>query len=195
MNEIPVLPETTVASVIAGVLPELVTIRRDIHAHPELSREETRTTALLRGRLDRAGTRVTPMPRTGLVADIGAREPRLRIGLRADIDALPVQERTGLDWASTVDGVISARGAGAAVTETAPTVGTRARARAIGTRGMPPSQRSQRAVGSRQRAAVDEPESDAGAVDCADPIRREPPSSVDWGHARFAGRIRAPSHR
>ena len=110
MNEIPVLPETTVASVITGVLPELVTIRRDIHAHPELSREETRTTALLRGRLDRAGTRVTPMPRTGLVADIGAREPRLRIGLRADIDALPVQERTGLDWASTVDGVCHACG-------------------------------------------------------------------------------------
>ena len=61
MNEIPVLPETTVASVIAGVLPELVTIRRGIHAHPELSREETRTTALLRGRLDRPGTRVVFM--------------------------------------------------------------------------------------------------------------------------------------
>ena len=46
----------------------------------------------------------------GLVVDLGASEPRRRVALRGDIDALPVRERTGLDWSSTVDGACHACG-------------------------------------------------------------------------------------
>ena len=50
------------------------------------------------------------MSETGLVVDLGASEPRRRVALRGDIDALPVRERTGLDWSSTVDGACHACG-------------------------------------------------------------------------------------
>ena len=61
-------------------------------------------------RLAAAGIRVRPLPGTGLVADLGAEQPAYRVALRADLDALPVRERTGLDWASTTDGVCHACG-------------------------------------------------------------------------------------
>ena len=44
------------------------------------------------------------------VPDLGAEDPRRRVALRGDIDALPIRERTGLDWSSTVDGVCHACG-------------------------------------------------------------------------------------
>ncbi|MFV0462202.1 MAG: amidohydrolase [Nostocoides sp.] len=89
---------------------ELVQVRRDLHAHPELSFHEVRSTALIRARLEQAGVAVTPLPGTGLTADIGAEQPAFRVALRADIDALPVRERTGSPFASTVAGVCHACG-------------------------------------------------------------------------------------
>ena len=50
------------------------------------------------------------LPGTGLVADLGADSPAYRVALRADMDALPVQERTGLPFASATDGVTHACG-------------------------------------------------------------------------------------
>ncbi|MEI2730605.1 MAG: amidohydrolase [Dermatophilaceae bacterium] len=86
-------------------------LRRDIHAHPELSWHERRTSDLLGEALsEQAGIRVTELPRTGVIADLGPADAAYRIALRADIDALPVVERTGLPWASTVDGVAHACG-------------------------------------------------------------------------------------
>ncbi len=90
--------------------PQLVDIRRDIHAHPELSWHETRTTELLGNRLVDAGLRVRPLSRTGLLADLGPADAAYRIALRADLDALPVVERTGAPWASRTDGVTHACG-------------------------------------------------------------------------------------
>ena len=95
---------------VASVLPELVEIRRDLHAHPELSRQETRTTAVVAARLEQAGVRVRRLSGTGLVADLGADQPAYRVALRADMDALPVQELTGLPYASVTDGVTHACG-------------------------------------------------------------------------------------
>lgn len=89
---------------------ELRRVRRDIHAHPELSWHERRTSDLLGGLLDDAGLRVTAMPRTGVVADLGPPDAAYRVALRADIDALPVVERTAVPWASRVDGVTHACG-------------------------------------------------------------------------------------
>lgn len=98
---------------------ELVAVRRDIHAHPEVSRAETRTTTLLAQRLERAGLEPRLLPGTGLVCDLGpapgvpvaggATAPG-RVALRADIDALPLQDRCALPWASTVSGVAHACG-------------------------------------------------------------------------------------
>ncbi|WP_426594615.1 amidohydrolase [Cellulomonas sp. McL0617] len=92
---------------------ELVAVRRDIHAHPELGRTEVRTTGLLVDRLRAAGLEPHLLPGSGLVCDIGpgpAATGRQRIALRADLDALPLPDTTGLPWASTVRGVAHACG-------------------------------------------------------------------------------------
>ncbi|HWC23410.1 MAG TPA: amidohydrolase [Flexivirga sp.] len=95
---------------IERLLPQLITWRRDLHAHPEVARRETRTTTFLRETLTAAGMEVTALPGTGLIADLGATDPSRRVALRADLDALPVPERSGLPFRSTVDGVCHACG-------------------------------------------------------------------------------------
>jgi amidohydrolase len=89
--------------------PELVELRRDLHAHPELSWHEERTTALVAKRLDEAGLVVRQLGTTGLMVDIGD-NPGPVVALRADLDALAVDDRTPDDWRSTVDGVAHACG-------------------------------------------------------------------------------------
>ncbi len=100
----------TLQATLTQLDPELVTIRRDLHAHPELSWHEVRTTDLLGNRLADAGLRARRLPGTGLVADLGPDDAAYRVALRADLDALPVVERTGLPWASRTDGVAHACG-------------------------------------------------------------------------------------
>ncbi len=101
-----------VAELIAIVVDkydaELIDLRRDLHAHPELAWNERRTVEIIGQWLERAGWRVQEMPRSGLVADLGEGPPT--IALRADIDALPVADVSGEPWASTVDGVAHACG-------------------------------------------------------------------------------------
>ena len=99
------LPFEAVARTVQQHAQELVTIRRDLHTHPELGRGEVRTTAVVAERLERAGISVRRLRGTGLVADLGAPKPEHRIALRADLDALPIREQTGLDFASRTDGV------------------------------------------------------------------------------------------
>lgn len=95
---------------IDTLAPGAVELRRDLHAHPELSWQETRTTAVVAQRLGMAGIRVRLLPGGGLVADLGAEHPAYRVALRSDLDALPVHERTGLDYASTAEGICHACG-------------------------------------------------------------------------------------
>ncbi|RZI80162.1 MAG: amidohydrolase, partial [Microbacterium sp.] len=92
-----------------GHVDELIEVRRDLHRHPELSWQEHRTTALVAERLTAAGIAVTLLPGSGLYADLGHGTGPV-IALRADLDALPVIDRTGGPWASTVDGVTHACG-------------------------------------------------------------------------------------
>ncbi|MGZ8744597.1 MAG: amidohydrolase [Nocardioides sp.] len=99
---------STVDSVVEKYADDLVELRRDLHAHPELSWAETRTTALVAERLEVAGIAVTRLDGTGLLADIGANGPL--VALRADLDALPVDDTTGLPWASTTPGAAHACG-------------------------------------------------------------------------------------
>ncbi|WP_141811464.1 M20 family metallopeptidase [Nocardia bhagyanarayanae] len=98
-----------VESWLAEHAVDLVQWRRHIHANPELSRTEFGTTEFVAAWLTKAGLSPQKMPGgTGLICDIGPEGPR--IGLRADMDALPLQEFTGLSFASTVPGVSHACG-------------------------------------------------------------------------------------
>ncbi|MER5748362.1 amidohydrolase [Streptomyces sp. NPDC002088] len=89
---------------------ELEDFYRDLHRHPELSFKEHRTAARLAGRLRTAGYAVTEgVAGTGVVGVLANGDGPV-VWLRGDMDALPVQEATGLEYASTVDGVMHACG-------------------------------------------------------------------------------------
>ncbi len=88
---------------------ELVAIRRDLHAHPELAWHEERTTALVAKRLEEAGVKVQLLPSSGLIAEVGEPDGSL-VALRADLDALPVEDLTTDPWVSTVKNVAHACG-------------------------------------------------------------------------------------
>ncbi len=95
-------------SVVTKYDDELVELRRDLHRHPEVSWQEQRTADRVIEHLERQGWRITRMPRSGVVADLGDTGPR--VALRADMDALPVPDLTTDPWASSVEGVAHACG-------------------------------------------------------------------------------------
>ncbi len=89
---------------------ELISIRRHIHAHPELSGLENQTAILISGFLKNIGWRVREsVGKTGVIADFGP-EDKGFIGLRVDMDALPIYEKTRLSFSSKFDGVMHACG-------------------------------------------------------------------------------------
>ena len=102
-----VLSELSAA--VDSIATELIEIRRDLHAHPELAWQEVRTTAIVAERLDTAGIRLQLLPKTGLIAEVGSTTGPL-VALRADLDALPVEDFTDDAWVSTNRGVAHACG-------------------------------------------------------------------------------------
>lgn len=97
---------------LEGNLSDLVDIRRDIHAHPELGFEEFRTSEIVASRLASWGIEVeTGIGGTGVVGTIRGSEPSGRtIGLRADLDALPIFETTDVPYVSKIPGKMHACG-------------------------------------------------------------------------------------
>ncbi len=90
---------------------EMVAIRRQIHANPELAYEENATADLVAERLQRWGYEVhRGLGKTGVVGTLRAGSSTKRIGLRADMDALPIEETSGKPWASKVFGKMHACG-------------------------------------------------------------------------------------
>jgi len=93
------------SAVLANVnelLPDLEALYKDIHAHPELSMQETRTAGIAADRLEKAGYQVTRgVGKTGVVGLLRNGEGPT-VMLRADMDALPIAEDTGLPYASKV---------------------------------------------------------------------------------------------
>lgn len=87
------------------------TIRQHIHQSPELSYQEFKTAAYICEKLSELGISSQPgVAGTGILAEIGpVKEDRI-VGLRADMDGLPIEERTGLPFASTVTGCMHACG-------------------------------------------------------------------------------------
>lgn len=89
---------------------QLIEVRRNLHLEPELSYEEFRTTEKLRKWLTDANIRILDLPlKTGLIAEIGGGEGPV-VAIRCDIDALPIEEQTGLPFASKVPGKMHACG-------------------------------------------------------------------------------------
>jgi hippurate hydrolase len=87
---------------ITELLPELESLYTDLHAHPELSMQETRTAGIAADRLRANGFEVTTgVGKTGVVGLLPNGEGPT-VMLRADMDALPVKEDTGLPYASSV---------------------------------------------------------------------------------------------
>lgn len=85
---------------------DAVELRRRIHQQPELSMEEKETSALVREKLREYGISIAELPlETGVIGVLAGERPGRTILLRADMDALPVEERSGLPFASEKKGV------------------------------------------------------------------------------------------
>ena len=93
-------------SLTAKYEDEMIAIRRHIHQHPELSNKEYKTTEFIREKLTEYGIEIAEIGlKTGVVATIRGGKPGKTLAIREDIDALPMQELTGLPFASENDGV------------------------------------------------------------------------------------------
>lgn len=91
---------------IADLLPGLIELRRDLHAHPELAFAEHRTAGIVATALRELGMEVHEgIGRTGVVGVLSSGSGTRRIGLRADMDALPIAEQGERSYASRVRGV------------------------------------------------------------------------------------------
>lgn len=90
---------------------EFIQLRRDIHSHPELAFEEHRTAELVATKLESWGYAVQRgLGGTGVVGTLKRGNSARSLGIRADMDALPIQEATGLAWASSKPGLMHACG-------------------------------------------------------------------------------------
>lgn len=104
-------PSTMIEDLVRPLEPRLIEIRRDIHAHPEVGFETVRTAAVVADELKAMGLDPqTGVGRTGVVATITGGRPGPCVILRADMDALPIEEQTGLAFASTIPGKMHACG-------------------------------------------------------------------------------------
>ncbi len=94
------------------VTPQVIEWRRDFHSNPELSNREVRTGRVVAERLREIGVDEikTGVAHNGVVALIRGKKPGPTVALRADMDALPIQEETGLPFASKNPGVMHACG-------------------------------------------------------------------------------------
>ncbi len=90
---------------------EFIQLRRDIHQHPELAFEEHRTADLVASKLESWGYSVhRGLGGTGVVGTLKRGNGKRKLGIRADMDALPINENTGLAWASSTPGIMHACG-------------------------------------------------------------------------------------
>jgi amidohydrolase len=102
----PELPVAVIAEKTEALRPQLISLRRDIHSHPELSNAEARTAGKVEEHLRAAGLEVrTGVGGHGVVGVLRGRLPGPVVGYRADMDAMPGQEPPGREYGSKVPGV------------------------------------------------------------------------------------------
>jgi len=103
--------EAALFSAVDTINERIITIRQELHAHPELSAKEEHTSFLIKGILEAEGYRVSSFDDNhGLFGELVVDENAPFVALRADMDALPIQERTGAPYASQVPGIMHACG-------------------------------------------------------------------------------------
>lgn len=90
---------------IEKIKESYIELRHDLHKHPELGFEETRTSDIIAKKLQELGYEVhRGFAKTGIVGTLKVGNGNKRLGIRADIDALPIIEHSGKSWSSTVNG-------------------------------------------------------------------------------------------
>ena len=96
---------------VRALSAEMTSLRRDLHAHPELGFQEVRTAGIIAKRLTELGYTVrTGLGKTGVTGLLKGGKPGKTVLLRADIDALPIREETDVPWRSETVGVMHACG-------------------------------------------------------------------------------------
>ena len=112
-NAIAQISPAQIDSAASAVAPKVITWRRDIHQHPELSNREVRTSKLVADHLKKLGLQVrTGIAHTGVSAVLKGGKPGPVIALRADMDALPVAEQVDVPFKSTVTAEFSGKKVG-----------------------------------------------------------------------------------
>jgi metal-dependent amidase/aminoacylase/carboxypeptidase family protein len=105
----PVAARTAIDAQITRDYPALDMLYRDLHTHPELGFQETRTAALLAAQMRKTGFTVTEkVGKTGVVA-IYKNGPGPIVMIRTELDALPMEEKTGLPYASRAQGTLDGK--------------------------------------------------------------------------------------
>src|SRR5438132_5693355 len=100
-----------ITKIVEARTQELIALRRKLHEHPELAFEEHETAKAVAGFLEKLGIPFRKaVGKTGIVALIDGGKPGPTVGIRADMDALPINEQTGLPFASKVPGKMHACG-------------------------------------------------------------------------------------
>ena len=100
----------TISAIAPDVAVRTIAIRREIHRFPELGFEEERTAAIVERELDELGIEHRRIAKTGVVGIVRGALPGRVAGLRADMDALPLTERSGEPFSSTIPGKMHACG-------------------------------------------------------------------------------------
>ncbi|MBW3625380.1 MAG: amidohydrolase, partial [Armatimonadetes bacterium] len=95
---------------ITTILPSIVKLRHDLHAHPELGFQEHRTGGIVAQMLESYGMEVRRVAKTGVVADLKGAQDGPIFALRADMDALPIHELNDLPYKSQTPGLMHACG-------------------------------------------------------------------------------------
>ena len=101
--------EVSINDAIDVITPDLIELRRELHAFPELSWAEHRTTDIVAAWMEKSGIAYERFDGTGLMAELGPTEGPI-VALRADLDALPIQDTSTDPWRSTVQGAAHACG-------------------------------------------------------------------------------------
>ena len=101
-----------IKDITTNIAPRLVEIRRHLHSHPELSGQEYQTAAFIAGVLSASELHVEEgIGKTGVIGELkGTQSSDSILAIRTDMDALPIQERTSLEYASRIEGVMHACG-------------------------------------------------------------------------------------
>jgi IAA-amino acid hydrolase len=102
-------PPSDLLDAAAALAPWIVSVRRQLHAIPELMWEEAKTSAAIAKHLDDLKIPFKRYAKTGLVGTVGTGKPPI-VALRSDIDALPVDEPEGLEFRSGHEGRMHACG-------------------------------------------------------------------------------------